>query len=130
MGRPVILDLTTRVLKPYEDHRSRRFVDQAVARLDHVQPRVVAITGSTVRPRPRTTSPNSWGDDGVVSTPRSFNNRAGLSRAINENLADGTRVFVAEMGTYGPRRDTVALFVVCSEIAIVTGSDRFSPRNA
>jgi UDP-N-acetylmuramoyl-tripeptide--D-alanyl-D-alanine ligase len=40
--------------------------------------------------------------DGVVSSPRSFNNRAGLSRAINETLADDTRVFIAEMGTYGP----------------------------
>jgi UDP-N-acetylmuramoyl-tripeptide--D-alanyl-D-alanine ligase len=38
----------------------------------------------------------------VVATPSSFNNRAGLARAINEHLAEGTEVFVAEMGTYGP----------------------------
>jgi UDP-N-acetylmuramoyl-tripeptide--D-alanyl-D-alanine ligase len=38
----------------------------------------------------------------VVATPASFNNRAGLARAVNEHLADGTEVFVAEMGTYGP----------------------------
>jgi len=38
----------------------------------------------------------------IVATPASFNNRAGLARAINEHLADGTEVFVAEMGTYGP----------------------------
>jgi UDP-N-acetylmuramoyl-tripeptide--D-alanyl-D-alanine ligase len=37
-----------------------------------------------------------------VPTPASFNNRAGLARAVNEHLADGTEVFVAEMGTYGP----------------------------
>ncbi len=38
----------------------------------------------------------------MVATPASFNNRAGLARAVNEQLADGTEVFVAEMGTYGP----------------------------
>jgi UDP-N-acetylmuramoyl-tripeptide--D-alanyl-D-alanine ligase len=37
-----------------------------------------------------------------VASPASFNNRMGLARAINENLAPGTDVFVAEMGTYGP----------------------------
>jgi UDP-N-acetylmuramoyl-tripeptide--D-alanyl-D-alanine ligase len=37
----------------------------------------------------------------VVASPASFNNRAGLSRAVNEQLAEGTEVFVAEMGTYG-----------------------------
>jgi UDP-N-acetylmuramoyl-tripeptide--D-alanyl-D-alanine ligase len=38
----------------------------------------------------------------VVSSPASFNNRMGLARAINENLAPGAEVFIAEMGTYGP----------------------------
>jgi UDP-N-acetylmuramoyl-tripeptide--D-alanyl-D-alanine ligase len=117
---PVILDLTTRVLKPYEDHRSRRFVDQAVARLDHVQPRVVAITGSYGKTSTKNHLAQLMGDDGVVSTPRSFNNRAGLSRAINENLADGTRVFVAEMGTYGPGEIRSLCSWCVPEIAIVT----------
>jgi UDP-N-acetylmuramoyl-tripeptide--D-alanyl-D-alanine ligase len=60
------------------------------------------------------------GEDGVVITPRSFNNRAGLSRAINENLADGTRVFVAEMGTYGPGEIRSLCSWCVPEIAIVT----------
>ena len=37
----------------------------------------------------------------VVASPASFNNRAGLARAVNEQLTPGTDVFVAEMGTYG-----------------------------
>ena len=37
-----------------------------------------------------------------MATPASFNNRAGLARAVNEHLAEGTEVFVAEKGTYGP----------------------------
>ena len=42
------------------------------------------------------------GSSTVVASPASFNNRAGLSRAVNEHLVPGTEVFVAEMGTYGP----------------------------
>jgi UDP-N-acetylmuramoyl-tripeptide--D-alanyl-D-alanine ligase len=117
---PVILDLTTRALKPYEEHRAKGFVDQAVARLNQVKPRVVAITGSFGKTSTKNHLAQLLGDDGVVVTPRSFNNRAGLSRAINENLADGTRVFVAEMGTYGPGEIRSMCSWCVPEIAIVT----------
>jgi UDP-N-acetylmuramoyl-tripeptide--D-alanyl-D-alanine ligase len=117
---PVILDLTTRVLKPYEEHQSKRFVDQAVARLHQVQPRVVAITGSYGKTSTKNHLAQLMAEDGIVITPRSFNNRAGLSRAINENLADGTRVFVAEMGTYGPGEIRSLCSWCVPEIAIVT----------
>ena len=117
---PVILDLTTRLLKPYEEHRSKKFVDQAVARLEHVHPRVVAITGSYGKTSTKNHLAQLMGDDGIVATPRSFNNRAGLSRAINENLAEGTRVFVAEMGTYGPGEIRSLCSWCVPEIAVVT----------
>jgi len=117
---PVILDLTTRALKPYEEHRSKKFVDQAVARLRQVHPRVVAITGSYGKTSTKNHLAQLMGDDGVVVTPRSFNNRAGLSRAINENLADGTRVFVAEMGTYAPGEIRALCSWCVPDIAVVT----------
>jgi UDP-N-acetylmuramoyl-tripeptide--D-alanyl-D-alanine ligase len=117
---PVILDLTTRVLKPYEEHRSKKFVDLAVRRLERVRPRVVAITGSYGKTSTKNHLAQLLGDVGVVATPRSFNNRAGLSRAINENLADGTRVFVAEMGTYGPGEIRSLCSWCVPEIAVVT----------
>ena len=99
---PLTLDLTSRALAPYEHRHAQRFVDQASARLQRVAPRVVAITGSFGK----TSVKNHVAvllapDGGVVASPRSFNNRAGLSRAINEHLVDGTRLFIAEMGTYG-----------------------------
>ncbi len=117
---PVLLDLTTRALKPYEEHRSKKFVDQAVARLDQVKPRVVAITGSYGKTSTKNHLAQLMGDDGIVVTPRSFNNRAGLSRAINENLADGTRIFVAEMGTYGPGEIRALCSWCVPDIAVVT----------
>ena len=99
---PFSLALGARLLEPYENRRAQTFVAQARERLVRVRPLVVAITGSYGK----TSTKNHLadllsGDGGVVATPKSFNNRAGLSRAINENLTDGTRVFVAEMGTYG-----------------------------
>jgi len=118
---PVLLDLGARVLKPYEHRRSQNFVDQAVERLRRVRPRIVAITGSYGK----TSTKNHLADllggsDGVVASPRSFNNRAGLSRAINENLADGTRVFIAEMGTYGAGEIAELCSWCPPEIAVVT----------
>jgi UDP-N-acetylmuramoyl-tripeptide--D-alanyl-D-alanine ligase len=62
---------------------------------------VVAITGSYGK-----TSTKQYvahlvqGTKTVFATPASFNNRGGLSRAVNEHLSPGTEVFVAEMGTY------------------------------
>ncbi|HEX7459780.1 MAG TPA: UDP-N-acetylmuramoyl-tripeptide--D-alanyl-D-alanine ligase [Acidimicrobiales bacterium] len=100
---PLVVDLACLVTTPLEHRLSAHFVDDAAARLARVAPTVVAITGSYGKTstkghvahlvRPTRT---------VVATPASFNNRAGLARAVNEHLADGTEVFVAEMGTYGP----------------------------
>ena len=117
---PVVLDLTTRVLAPFEHRRAQQFVDQAAKRLARVAPRVVAITGSYGKTSTKNHLADLLGRDGVVAAPRSFNNRAGLSRAINENLADGTRIFIAEMGTYGPGeiRDLSSWCV--PEIAVIT----------
>ncbi len=99
---PVLLDVTTRVLAPYERRKSNVFVAQAVERLKRVHPRIVAITGSFGKTSTKNHLAALLGESGVVASPRSFNNRAGLSRAINENLSDGTTTFIAEMGTYGP----------------------------
>jgi UDP-N-acetylmuramoyl-tripeptide--D-alanyl-D-alanine ligase len=118
---PPVLDLSTRLLQPLEERRAQKFVNQAVARLDRVRPTVVAITGSYGK-----TSTKHYlaellsGDGAVVASPRSYNNRAGLSRAINENLAEGTRVFIAEMGTYGPGEIRALTSWCVPNIAVVT----------
>ncbi|MGA7834443.1 MAG: UDP-N-acetylmuramoyl-tripeptide--D-alanyl-D-alanine ligase [Acidimicrobiales bacterium] len=118
---PPVLDLTTRVLRPYEEHAAQRFVDQAVKRLDRVRPRIVAITGSFGKTSTKNHLSALLGDEyGVVASPRSYNNRAGLSRAINENLNDGTRIFIAEMGTYGPGEIRELASWCKPEIAVVT----------
>jgi UDP-N-acetylmuramoyl-tripeptide--D-alanyl-D-alanine ligase len=99
---PALVDLACAVTAPIEHRLSEPFVEAAAARLQRVDPCVVAVTGSYGKTstkshiahllRPGRT---------VVATPASFNNRVGLARAVNEHLAEGTEVFVAEMGTYG-----------------------------
>ena len=118
---PPVLDLTTRVLRPLEDRKAQKFVDQAVQRLEYVHPTVVAITGSFGKTSTKNYLSALLGSDqAVVASPRSYNNRAGLSRAINENLAEGTRIFIAEMGTYGPGEIRALTSWCPPEIAVVT----------
>ncbi len=100
---PVLVDLACWVTSPVERRLSAHFVDAAAARLARVDPTVVAVTGSYGKTSTKGHIAHLVrGERTVVATPASFNNRAGLARAVNEHLADGTEVFVAEMGTYGP----------------------------
>jgi UDP-N-acetylmuramoyl-tripeptide--D-alanyl-D-alanine ligase len=118
---PPVLDLSTRLLRPLEERKARKFVQLAVQRLEKIRPRIVAITGSYGKTSTKNHLAALLGSDvGVVASPRSFNNRAGLSRAINENLADATRVFIAEMGTYGPGEIRDLTSWCTPEIAVIT----------
>ena len=100
---PLGVDLACRAMSPVEVRLSAHFVDEAAARLQRVAPIVVAITGSYGKTSTKGHIACLVGTARtVVATPASFNNRAGLARAVNEHLAEGTEVFVAEMGTYGP----------------------------
>ncbi len=118
---PPLLNLVTRALRPMEDRRAQQFVDQAMRRLAKINPRVVAITGSYGKTSTKNYLSALLGPNaGAVASPRSFNNRAGLSRAINENVADDTRIFIAEMGTYGPGEIRELTSWCPPEIAVVT----------
>jgi len=100
---PVVVDAALAVLAPVEDLRARPFVERARARLEQVAPTVIAITGSYGKTTTKVYAAHLIGRARtVVPSPASFNNRAGLSRAVNEHLVPGTEVFIAEMGTYGP----------------------------
>ena len=99
---PLLLDAALAATAPLERRLVEPYVRRAATRLAQVAPTVVAITGSYGK-----TSTKGYvahlaaGAKTVVATPASFNNRAGLARAVNEHLVVGTEVLVAEMGTYG-----------------------------
>ncbi len=100
---PLAVDGALALLAPIERRVAQRYVRAAAATLDRIDPVRVALTGSygktTIKGYIRHLVA---GSRSVVASPASFNNTAGLSRAINEHLTLDTEVFVAEMGTYGP----------------------------
>jgi len=118
---PLLIDLSLVITGPFERAVARTHVDKARRRLARVGPTVVAITGSYGK-----TSTKGYlahlvaGSRTVVASPASFNNRAGLARAVNENLAEGTQVFVAEMGTYGPGEIADLCSWLPPDIAVIT----------
>ncbi len=97
-----LTDLALAIMAPIEKAGSKKFVVAAQKRLAQVRPRVVAITGSYGK-----TSTKNYvahllsATYTTVASPASFNNRLGLSRAVNDKLVPGTEVFVAEMGIFG-----------------------------
>lgn len=118
---PLVVDLATVVTKPLEARRLAPYLRRASAQLAQVAPRVVAITGSYGK-----TTTKGYvahlvsGSRVVVASPRSFNNRAGLATAINQGLAPGAEVFVAEMGTYGPGEIAALCAWIPPDIAVIT----------
>lgn len=118
---PLALDLSVRMLHPFEERVARRYAQRAHERLARVAPRVVAITGSFGKTSTKNHVSDLVGPTiSLLASPRSFNNRAGLSRTINEQLSDDARVFVAEMGTYGPGEIRQLCEWCAPDIAVVT----------
>ena len=118
---PLLVDAGCEVTAPVERWLGSRFVARARKRLEVVDPTVVAITGSFGKTSTKNYVAHLLGSSRrVVASPASYNNRAGLARTVNEYLADGTEVFVAEMGTYG-RGEIAELCQWCPpDIAVIT----------
>ena len=121
IAAPLFVDVALAVLRPVEDLLAQGYVGRASALLARVRPLVVGITGSYGK-----TTTKSYvayllaGDRNVVASPRSFNNRAGLARTVNENLAPGTEVLVAEMGAYGPGEISALCSWLRPEVVVIT----------
>jgi UDP-N-acetylmuramoyl-tripeptide--D-alanyl-D-alanine ligase len=118
---PLVMDLALAATVPLERRLAEPYVRRAAARLRQVAPVAVAITGSYGKTTTKGYVAHLAGRQlAVVATPRSFNNRAGLARAVNEHLEPGTQVFVAEMGTYGPGEIAELCSWVKPTIAVIT----------
>jgi D-alanine--D-alanine ligase len=116
----VAVDVAAWLQAPLERRLARRFQAQAATKLARIRPTVVAITGSYGK----TTVKNHVhdllaGSFTTVASPASWNNQAGLSRAVNEHVAPDTEVFVAEMGTYGPGEIAAMVNWVHPQIAVI-----------
>ncbi len=99
---PALVDVACVLTAPLERRLADRFVESAAAKLRRSAPIVVGITGSYGKTSTKGYVGHLLGSTrAVVVSPASYNNRAGLARTVNQHLAPGTDVLVAEMGTYG-----------------------------
>lgn len=118
---PGLTDLTLALLRPVERRSGDRWVAKAASQLASSGATVVAITGSYGKTGTKGyVSHLVGGRRRVLASPASFNNRLGLARAINENLAGGIDVFVAEMGAYGPGEIAELCAWIPPDIAVIT----------
>jgi UDP-N-acetylmuramoyl-tripeptide--D-alanyl-D-alanine ligase len=98
---PLLVDAALLAMVPVEQALSQQYVRQAADTLRRVSPRVVAITGSYGKTSTKEHVRDLLsGTFKVVASPASFNNRLGLAKAVNDAVAPGTEVFIAEMGTF------------------------------
>lgn len=118
---PLLIDLALWATARFERARGDTWVAQAAAALERVDPTVVAITGSYGKTSTKNIVAHLLGGVRSVSaSPASFNNRMGLARAVNEGLAAGSEVFVAEMGTYGPGEIRELCDWIPPDVAVIT----------
>ena len=118
---PALVDLALLALSPVEERLARRHVAAAARRLEQVAPAVVAVTGSYGKTSTKFYAAHLLsGRRSVVASPKSFNNRAGLTRTVNELLVPGTEVLVAEMGAYGPGEIAAMCRWLPPRIAVIT----------
>jgi UDP-N-acetylmuramoyl-tripeptide--D-alanyl-D-alanine ligase len=121
LAAPALVDLACALTAPIERRLAGAHVARAAARLRRIAPTVVAITGSFGKTSTKGYVAHLVGAArAVVASPASFNNRAGLARAVNEHLSEGTEVFVAEMGTYGPGEIAELCSWICPDVAVIT----------
>lgn len=117
----VPFELGLRLAAPIEERIALGYQRRAEKRLRQVAPTVIAVTGSWGK----TTTKNhirdlASGTLNVAMSPASFNNRAGLSRTMNEHLPEGTDLLVVEMGMYGPGEIRKLCSWVKPKVAVIT----------
>ena len=100
----LVVDAAAALLVPIEHRLGERWVRRARRRLLEVAPAVVAITGSygKTSTKHHLAELLSGGRRRSCRRPGASTTARASPMAINEHLGDGTEVFIAEMGTYGP----------------------------
>ena len=120
---PLLLMAGNALMGPVEAALRRRYLKQAAATLDKLQPKIIGITGSYGK----TTTKHFLRDIMSVryptyATPKSYNTLMGVSLAINRDLADDYRseYFISEMGAYVEGEIARICQLTPPDIAIVT----------
>lgn len=100
---PFVLIIVNTVMKPFEEIIQASYWNEAKTKLNELQPKIIAITGSYGKTSVKhilghilkTQAP-------TLVTPGSVNTAMGITRIIREELTPDHKYFVVEMGAYGP----------------------------
>ena len=118
---PAFLDAALFLLLPLEKKLAKKYIDSAKAKLQKADPLVVAITGSYGKTSTKTYLAHLLKDKyQILASPKSFNNKIGLAKTVNEGLFPSTEVFIAEMGIFGPGEIREMCSWVVPKIAAIT----------
>ncbi len=121
IAAPILVDAALVVTRPLEELAAAGFVEKAKDRLQRVHPLVIGVTGSYGKTTVKGYLAHLIGPHRTtLASPKSFNNRGGLSRTVNEFLGPATEVFIAEMGTYGPGEIAALCSWLRPQISVIT----------
>lgn len=104
LGSPVVMWLTSLIMKPIEDAINRSYLNDA-RRIVRSMPnlRIVGITGSYGKTSTKHVLAELLGESrNVLHTPGSFNTPMGVTRTVREQLRASHEIFIAEMGARQP----------------------------
>src|SRR5665647_122387 len=121
---PATMDAALWLMERVERRLSAPFVARAQRRLARVRPQVVAVTGSYGKTTTKGYIAHLLATSrSVVASPSSFNNRLGLSRAVNDHLVDSTELAGLADRCEAAGKRVVRCSVVSSGGAAAAGAD-------
>jgi UDP-N-acetylmuramoyl-tripeptide--D-alanyl-D-alanine ligase len=117
----VLLVAANVVTKPAEARIRRHYLALAAARLEEVDPVVVAVVGSFGKTSTKhILAQLLQAHVNTLPTRKSFNTLMGVTRVINEDLTPEHRMFIVEMDAYAPGEIASISELVHPAVAIIT----------
>lgn len=100
---PAFLLLANLLLRPAQLMQNRRFLRNATATLQRLNPTVIGLTGSFGKTSTKYILSHLLSAQApTFATPGSVNTPLGIARIVTEQLQPHHQYFLAEMGAYGP----------------------------
>ena len=118
---PLYTVLGNWLLWPYEKWTQRRFLKEAQAKLEKINPYVIGITGSFGKTSTKHILAHILSNLApTLHTPGSVNTPMGITRIIREQLTQKHKYFIVEMGAYGPGSIARLCKLTPPEMGIIT----------
>ncbi len=118
---PFMLVLGNASLAPYEKAIQKKFYSEARARLEEVNPTIIAITGSYGKTSVKHILGHILKNSApTLMTPGSVNTIMGITRIIRDQLQHHHKYFIVEMGAYGPGSIAALCQLTSPNLGIIT----------